>query len=90
MDKECVCVCLLFLLGPIMNPAICGTTPAVEGADGIASGNDVNHGKWPWIGSLRRKDDVYDHHCSVVLIASEWALTAAHCLQNPTYDNKSF
>ena len=45
----------------------------------IVGGRDVPHGKQPWQVSFQ---DGREHFCGGSLIAPQWILTAAHCLDN--------
>lgn len=46
--------------------------------ENIAAGTDAPCSRFPYMASLRTTDDV--HKCGGVLIASEWIVTAAHCV----------
>lgn len=61
----------------------CGTTPAVTPKSRIIGGDDATPGSWPWMGSLRAHSGFYNHQCGAVLIAPQWAVTAAHCMELP-------
>ncbi|XP_043942877.1 uncharacterized protein LOC122814356 [Protopterus annectens] len=47
----------------------------------IVGGTDSEPGAWPWQISLRYNNQ---HICGGSLIASEWVITAAHCIQHPS------
>ncbi len=49
----------------------------------IVGGRDVPHGKQPWQVSFQ---DGREHFCGGSLIAPQWVLTAAHCLDNYTQE----
>ncbi|XP_053117444.1 serine protease 27-like [Hemicordylus capensis] len=44
----------------------------------IIGGQNSDEGEWPWQVSLRRNGL---HHCGGSLIASQWVVTAAHCIK---------
>ncbi|WP_343216895.1 serine protease [Kistimonas asteriae] len=50
----------------------------------IIGGRDVAHGKQPWQVSFQ---DGREHFCGGSLIAPQWILTAAHCLDNYTQES---
>ncbi|XP_071804718.1 uncharacterized protein [Asterias amurensis] len=49
----------------------------------IIGGTDGEITSWPWLGSLRRLKS-NTHICGVSLIAPQWAITAAHCVPEPS------
>ncbi|XP_072175569.1 uncharacterized protein [Diadema setosum] len=64
-----------------VNPASCGLTPAITPR--IVGGTSALTGAWPWSASLslRVLTLPFYHSCGASLVASRWAITAAHCLQ---------
>lgn len=45
----------------------------------IVGGQDANAGEYPWMVSVQ--DNYGDHFCGGALIATEWVVTAAHCVE---------
>lgn len=72
-------VIALSLLQVSTSQATCGKRPA--GAR-IMGGQTAAPNSWPWQLSLREKGG--KHYCGASLISSEWAVTAAHCVKDPT------
>ena len=51
----------------------------------IVGGTEVKRSFWPWMASLVERNVTplsSAHFCGAVLIHSQWALTAAHCVEN--------
>ncbi|KAJ8687186.1 hypothetical protein QAD02_022980 [Eretmocerus hayati] len=49
----------------------------------IVNGTPSSFGKWPWQISLRQwRTSTYLHKCGAALLNENWAITAAHCVQN--------
>ncbi|GLV44678.1 Notopleural [Carabus blaptoides fortunei] len=49
----------------------------------IVGGEKSSFGKWPWQISLRQwKTSTYLHKCGAALLNENWAITAAHCVEN--------
>ncbi|XP_017766588.1 PREDICTED: serine proteinase stubble [Eufriesea mexicana] len=49
----------------------------------IVGGNRSSFGKWPWQISLRQwRTSTYLHKCGAALLNENWAITAAHCVEN--------
>ncbi|XP_014607527.1 PREDICTED: serine proteinase stubble [Polistes canadensis] len=49
----------------------------------IVGGSPSTFGKWPWQISLRQwKTSTYLHKCGAALLNENWAITAAHCVEN--------
>ena len=44
----------------------------------IVGGREAERGAWPWHGGI--VNWYGDYRCGAVLIAADWALTAAHCV----------
>ncbi|RZF38774.1 hypothetical protein LSTR_LSTR008144 [Laodelphax striatellus] len=49
----------------------------------IVGGEKASFGKWPWQISLRQwRTSTYLHKCGAALLSENWAITAAHCVEN--------
>ncbi|XP_066147086.1 serine proteinase stubble [Euwallacea fornicatus] len=49
----------------------------------IVGGEKSSFGKWPWQISLRQwRTSTYLHKCGAALLNENWAITAAHCVDN--------
>ncbi|XP_072471658.1 proproteinase E-like [Notamacropus eugenii] len=58
----------------------CGT-PTYSHVSRVVNGEDAVPYSWPWQISLQyEKDGAYYHTCGGSLIAPDWVLTAAHCI----------
>jgi len=62
-----------------------------RGRDGrIVSGAASDYGEWPWQVSLRQwRTATYLHKCGCALLSENWAITAAHCVENVSPDDLS-
>ncbi|XP_049548336.1 serine proteinase stubble [Anopheles darlingi] len=72
------------------------TVPSLEGIDyrsvcgkrmfpepRIVGGTKAAFGRWPWQISLRQwRTSTYLHKCGAALLNENWAITAAHCVDN--------
>ncbi|KYB26537.1 hypothetical protein TcasGA2_TC033855 [Tribolium castaneum] len=60
---------------------VCGRRMYPEGR--IVGGEKSSFGKWPWQISLRQwRTSTYLHKCGAALLNENWAITAAHCVDN--------
>ncbi|XP_044578715.1 serine proteinase stubble isoform X3 [Cotesia glomerata] len=49
----------------------------------IVGGEGSSYGKWPWQISLRQwRTGTFLHKCGAALLNENWAITAAHCVEN--------
>uniref|UniRef100_T1IZK1 Peptidase S1 domain-containing protein n=1 Tax=Strigamia maritima TaxID=126957 RepID=T1IZK1_STRMM len=49
----------------------------------IVGGKKAIFGKWPWQVSLRQwKKNTFQHKCGAALLNENWAISAAHCVDN--------
>ncbi|KAL9915253.1 uncharacterized protein ACN2A1_001970 isoform 2-T2 [Glossina fuscipes fuscipes] len=49
----------------------------------IVGGSNAAFGRWPWQISLRQwRTSTYLHKCGAALLNENWAITAAHCVDN--------
>lgn len=56
--------------------------PRTESEDRMVGGQEAVPHSWPWQVSLSDAGyEVMGHFCGGALIASQWVLTAAHCLR---------
>ncbi len=53
----------------------------------IIGGTNVTPPDYPWMAGLSETNDPIDHFCGGVLIAPDWVLTAAHCLEGMNTSN---
>jgi secreted trypsin-like serine protease len=53
----------------------------------IIGGTNVTPPDYPWMAGLSETNDPIDHFCGGVLIAPDWVLTAAHCLEGMSTNN---
>ncbi|XP_037050829.1 serine proteinase stubble-like isoform X2 [Bradysia coprophila] len=77
-------------------PQSANTMPSLEGIDyrqvcgkrmfpepRIVGGSKASFGRWPWQISLRQwRTSTYLHKCGAALLNENWAITAAHCVDN--------
>ncbi|XP_068228256.1 serine proteinase stubble isoform X2 [Palaemon carinicauda] len=64
---------------------ICGTP--VYPTKRIVGGHEASYGEWPWQVSLRQWRTVtFLHKCGATLLNENWAITAAHCVENAQPD----
>ncbi|TRY69532.1 hypothetical protein TCAL_09615 [Tigriopus californicus] len=56
----------------------------------IVNGLAADYGEWPWQVSLRQwRTATYLHKCGCALLSENWAITAAHCVENVSPDDLS-
>ncbi|XP_029434186.1 chymotrypsin-C [Rhinatrema bivittatum] len=61
----------------------CGVPAYAPIMSRVVGGEDVRPHSWPWQISLQyAKGDLWGHTCGGTLIATNWVLTAAHCISN--------
>ncbi|XP_017489053.1 PREDICTED: serine proteinase stubble, partial [Rhagoletis zephyria] len=49
----------------------------------VVGGSNAAFGRWPWQISLRQwRTSTYLHKCGAALLNENWAITAAHCVEN--------
>uniref|UniRef100_A0A3Q0RI65 Elastase 3 like n=1 Tax=Amphilophus citrinellus TaxID=61819 RepID=A0A3Q0RI65_AMPCI len=69
---------LFFLGGGALG---CGTPPIPPLTSRVVNGVDARPHSWPWQISLQyEKDGAWRHTCGGSLIAANWVMTAAHCI----------
>ncbi|XP_021702119.1 serine proteinase stubble isoform X4 [Aedes aegypti] len=69
------------LLEGIDYRAVCGKRMFPEPR--IVGGTKAAFGRWPWQISLRQwRTSTYLHKCGAALLNENWAITAAHCVDN--------
>ncbi|XP_052261630.1 uncharacterized PE-PGRS family protein PE_PGRS10-like isoform X2 [Dreissena polymorpha] len=60
-----------------------GLLPVLQGGQSrIVGGTEAKPHTWPWQASLQKSDKF--HFCGGSLIAAQWVLTAAHCVEGVT------
>uniref|UniRef100_A0AAY4CRN2 Peptidase S1 domain-containing protein n=1 Tax=Denticeps clupeoides TaxID=299321 RepID=A0AAY4CRN2_9TELE len=61
----------------------CGTPPIEPSTTRVVNGVDARPHSWPWQISLQYdKDGEWRHTCGGSLIAANWVMTAAHCINS--------
>lgn len=74
------------MITPLINStllvmAVCGKRMYPEPR--IVGGSKASFGRWPWQISLRQwRTSTYLHKCGAALLNENWAITAAHCVDN--------
>jgi len=54
----------------------------------IVQGGVADYGEWPWQVSLRQwRTSTYIHKCGCALLSENWAITAAHCVEDVPPDD---
>uniref|UniRef100_A0A4W5NZ43 Elastase 3 like n=1 Tax=Hucho hucho TaxID=62062 RepID=A0A4W5NZ43_9TELE len=68
----------------------CGTPPIEPLTTRVVNGVDAKPHSWPWQISLQyERDGEWRHTCGGSLIATNWVMTAAHCI-NPSLSYRVF
>lgn len=63
----------------VLNTSICGTRPAYKPYQSrVVGGVNAQEGEFPWMAYLYNAE--FGQYCGATLIASEWVVTAAHCI----------
>ncbi|KXJ14723.1 Plasminogen [Exaiptasia diaphana] len=70
---------MVFLLGESV-PAEEHVGPA-SSSKRIVNGANADAHEWPWQVSLQQDSSGSSHFCGGSIIATEWVLTAAHCVE---------
>ncbi|XP_041642482.1 elastase 3 like [Cheilinus undulatus] len=61
----------------------CGTPPIEPLTSRVVNGEDATPHSWPWQISLQyERDGEWRHTCGGSLIAANWVMTAAHCINS--------
>ncbi|XP_049341919.1 chymotrypsin-like elastase family member 2A [Astyanax mexicanus] len=77
---------LLILALLVAGAYACGKPTNPPSVSRVVGGEDVKANSWPWQASLQYlSGSSYYHTCGGTLIASQWVLTAAHCIGSRTY-----
>jgi secreted trypsin-like serine protease len=77
--KKMLAACLLFPM-VVLHINAWGETIQFDGTDTRIIGGVSSDEDYPWMVSIQRSS----HFCGGVLIAKDWVLTAAHCLDDKT------
>nr|XP_029534854.1 chymotrypsin-like elastase family member 3B [Oncorhynchus nerka] len=66
----------------------CGTPPIEPLTTRVVNGVDAKPHSWPWQISLQyERDGEWRHTCGGSLIATNWVMTAAHCINVCVFDD---
>jgi len=67
---------------------VCGRPTYEYPTARIVGGTTAHFGQWPWQVSLRQwKTATFLHKCGAALLNENWAITAAHCVENVQPDD---
>ncbi|XP_071774897.1 chymotrypsin-like elastase family member 2A [Centroberyx gerrardi] len=72
---------VILVLALITSTYGCGTPPIEPDVPRVVNGVEARPHSWPWqISLLSESNGFWSHRCGGSLIATNWVMTAAHCI----------